>query len=27
VGQLYLAISVPVAAMIGLLFMNNYWAG
>ena len=27
VGQLYLAVSVPVAAMIGLLFMNNYWAG
>lgn len=26
-GQLYLAVSVPVAVAIGLLFMNNYWAG
>jgi len=27
VGQLYLAVSVPVAAMIGLLFMTGNWAG
>jgi len=27
VGQLYLAISVPVAVSIGLLFMTGNWAG
>jgi len=27
VGQLYLAVSVPISAAIGLLFLSGHWAG
>lgn len=27
VGQLYLAVSIPIAAIIGLLFLSGHWAG
>jgi hypothetical protein len=26
-GQLYLAVSVPISAAIGLLFLTGNWAG
>jgi hypothetical protein len=27
VGQLYLAVSIPIATIIGLLFLTGHWAG